>query len=104
MSEYYIKEHTGDVLGMVGYKLRPGQRLFAVAKFDGGETTDTIYYVVYTQKDNVMQCDCPNRRRGAHINDKHGQMVAKWLIAGMPKGHFDSKGNFHEGFADAGQL
>jgi hypothetical protein len=103
--EYYIKEHKNDVM-TTGYKLRPGQRLFAIAKFEGSDTTDTIYYVVYTEKDNIMQCDCPNKRRGAHINDKHGQMVAKWLIAGCPRGHFDSKGDFHHAASlqDAGDF
>lgn len=87
MTEYYITQ----VEGTVNY--------FKVAKFSGDEQPENIYFVTLKRmpKNELpeMHCDCPNRRRGKHINDKHGQMVAKWIIAGKPVGFFDEKGEWH---------
>lgn len=76
-------------------EINPGT-LFTISKFDGGEQPEAVYFILYDKKKNEMRCDCPNRRRAKHINDKHGQMIAKWLLAGRKPGHFDEKGEFHE--------
>lgn len=101
MIEYWLKELDNSVSAT-----REGERLFSVSKFSGGEQPENLYFVKYDPPTNSMQCDCPNRRRNAHINDKHGQMVAKWLLAGKPNGYFDSKGVFHgsEALEDAGDF
>jgi hypothetical protein len=64
---------------------------FKVAKFLGGEQPDNIYHVTLVKEGEKveMRCDCPNRRRGKGTNDKHGQMVAKWLLQGEPQGVFN---------------
>ena len=93
----------------------PGSHnIFKVVKFLEGESVPAnIYFLTLRQPGEKgyatgsqfrggpgaalpqMHCDCPNRRRGKHINDKHGVMVAKWLLAGEPVGYFDDKGDFH---------
>lgn len=95
MTEYYISRAPNAI------------DVFRVAKFTGHVEPDIVYAVEMKRvmmKDKgdapypvpEMHCDCPNRRRGKHINDKHGQMVAKWLVDGQPTGYFDEKGKFHE--------
>jgi hypothetical protein len=96
MIEYYITRDGSE------------NDLFRISKFAGKAEPDNVYWVKMVRKgvqawtkqsDPEMHCDCPNRRRGKHINDKHGMMVAKWLLAGEPVGYFDDKGEFH-GAAD----
>lgn len=78
---------------------------FKIAKFSGDAQPDNIYFLTMFKRgergwvrghtDPQFHCDCPNRRRAKHINDKHGVMVAKWLLAHEPVGYFDDKGEFH---------
>lgn len=93
------------------YITRMSENVFKVAKFSGGEQPENVYYVTMKKvtgflpsadpnsegKEYIeMRCDCPNRRRGRGTNDKHGQMVAKWLLAGEPTCAMNEKGEFNE--------
>lgn len=99
MIEYYITRQDG--------------RHFQIAKFAGDAQPENIYLILMKRRgeagylkpvsgspviytDPQFHCNCPNQRRSKHINDKHGQMVAKWLLAGEKPGYFDDKGEFHE--------
>jgi hypothetical protein len=74
MAEYYIKR--------VG--IAKGKQFFSVAKFEGGEQPTQIYFIAWHEADDTMHCDCPNRRRNKHVDDKHGKMVRSWLERGEP--------------------
>ena len=88
------------------YPAQVGSNFYKLTKFaDGSVDPDNIYFVtlkrrgekgfVASETDPQMHCDCPNRRRSKHINDKHGVMISKWLLAGKPQGFFDQTGEFH---------
>ena len=80
------------------YVTRLTATAFKIAKFEGGEQPSNVYFLSMFRagqkgwskaSDPEFHCDCPNRRRGKHINDKHGVMVAQWLFAGEPEGYFN---------------
>jgi len=70
---------------------------FNIAKFGeaSGDQPENEYHVQWNQGKDDMHCDCPNRRKGRGVNDKHGAMVRSWLSLGEPVGFFDNEGVFH---------
>jgi hypothetical protein len=57
---------------------------FTITKFEGDPEPENVYTVVWNLRQDIMQCTCPNKRRGAHIEDKHCKYVRTWLAAGEP--------------------
>ena len=89
------------------YPARVGTQFFKLTKFvDGSTEPDNVYFVTLKRKgekgfvasepDPQMHCDCPNRRRGKHVNDKHGVMIAQWILKDFPQGYFDENYQFHD--------
>lgn len=72
-------------------------KTFKIAKFsdNAGDQPENVYFVVWDKKKDEMSCNCPNRRRGKHVDDKHGKMCKSWLALGSPIGFFDQEGEFH---------
>lgn len=112
MIEYWPAE-LKEAVQRLSYKLKDNQRLFVLNKMGEDpkrkrrkdEPEVTTYFIKMTKEEDqapVMECDCPNKRRGAHINDKHGQMIARWLLAGQKHGYFDQEGAFHALEGNAG--
>lgn len=68
-----------------------------IAKFgdESGDQPENIYYVSQDRRGDQL-CSCPNRRRGKHVNDKHGRMVADWIARGEPIGFYQLGDDFHE--------
>jgi len=87
------------------YPSQVGPSFYKVTKFLDAAEPDNVYFVTMVRRgdkrfdkghtDPQMHCDCPNRRRGKHINDKHGVMISKWLLASKPQGYFDEHGEWH---------
>lgn len=79
------------------YPARLDATHFKLAKFgdEGGDQPENIYYISWNQAKDDMLCDCPNRRSGRHVNDKHGKWIRSWLALGEPVGFFDKEGVFH---------
>lgn len=65
-------------------KAPSGKDVFAVTKFEGSDQPTAEYFVAWDKRTDKMYCDCPNARRGQHIDDKHGRAIRDWLAAGEP--------------------
>lgn len=65
-AEYYIRRKEGQ---------------FEVAKFEGRSWPSAVYYVFHNT--DGWNCTCSGAmRNGGGINEKHVQMVGKWLAMG----------------------
>lgn len=76
---------------------RLDDKSFKLAKFgdESGDQPENLYFVSWDKAKDEMLCNCPNRRRGKHVDDKHGNMVRDWLARGEPIGFYDKEGDFH---------
>lgn len=82
-AEYYVARIVGKT------SLKSGQKeFFTVTKFEGGDEPKAVYMVVWDKSIDQMLCECPNKRRSAHVDDKHGDIVREWLAAGEPQRAF----------------
>lgn len=84
-AEYYVARIVGKTSMKSAEK-----EAFTVTKFEGGDTPTGVYLVVWNKVKDQMECECPNKRRGAHIDDKHGEVVREWLAAGEPQRAFSA--------------
>ena len=76
MAEYYVKRAPSP---------KPDKKQnFTVYKFDGGDQPVDEYPVTLDVPSDIMQCGCPNKRRGAGVEDKHCVGVRGWLADGEP--------------------
>lgn len=67
------------------YIRRVGPTDFEVAKFEdfGGDQPVALYKVTWDPKTGRGKCNCPAAAyRGTGVNDKHVQMVKKWVENG----------------------
>jgi len=72
-AEYYIR--------------RMGPEEYQVSKFSGNDVPDVSYTVKLATSRERGSCDCPAgmyRKKG--LEDKHIQMVMRWIDANEPQG------------------
>jgi len=102
-TEYYVASIYFNAATRIASADR---QFFCIAKFEGGSEPEAVYFVRWDKRTDKMYCDCPNQRRGHHVDDKHGKHIRKWLAAGEPTNPIPMDGpqrsphKFSGGFTD----
>ena len=89
-AEYYIAR-THELPRSMQKTSSVNKEAFTVTKFEGNEVPEAVYLVIWDKRTDRMLCECPNKRRSAHVDDKHGQLVREWIAAGEPQRAFKGK-------------